>query len=137
MNYAMNAVFVVVPVSVAVIAVIAFFGQRRMAKHRGVPREEFIAASADSGAPVEIPATVYDYYKGQVFSKEYSVAPDDDYESRLSKGDEDIDDDATFLMKTLGLKKPPSFSAARAETRIKTLRDMVHWLNWIRQNQGV
>ena len=70
MNYAMNAVFVVVPVSVAVIAVIAFFGQRRMAKHRGVPREEFIAAFADSGVPVEIPATVYDYYKGQVFSKE-------------------------------------------------------------------
>jgi len=136
MNYALHAALVVVPVSVAVIAVIAFFGQRRLAKHRGVSRKEFIAAFTDSGAPVEIPATVYDYYKGQVFSKECSVAPDDDYESTLSKGDEDIDDDATFMMKKLGLKKPPSFSTARAETRIKTLRDMVHWLNWIRQHQG-
>jgi len=65
MNYALHAALVVVPVSVAVIAVIAFFGQRRLAKHRGVSRKEFIAAFTDSGAPVEIPATVYDYYKGQ------------------------------------------------------------------------
>lgn len=136
MNYALNAALVVVPVSVAVIAIIAFFGQRRLGKHRGVPREEFIAAFSGSDAPVEIPAAVYDYYKGQVIAKEYSVAPDDDYETVLSMGDEDIDDDAVFLMKKLGLKQPSGFSVARTETRIKTLRDMVHWLNWIRQHQG-
>ena len=136
MNYALNAALVVVPISVAVIAVIALLGQRRQGKHRGVPREEFIAAFKDTSAPVEIPATVYDYYKGQVISKEYSVSPDDDYESVLSKGDEDIDDDAVFLMKKLGLKRPSGFSEARSEARIKTLRDMVRWLDWIRQHQG-
>ena len=111
--------------------------QRKLRHHRGVSRQDFIHAFAGDSVSQEIPAAVYDYYKQQVVYKEYSVAPDDDYESTLSKGDEDIDDDATFLMKKLGLKKPPSFSTARAETQIKTLRDMVHWLNWIRQNQGV
>lgn len=111
--------------------------QRKMRHHRGVSRQDFIQSFAADAVSQEIPAAVYDYYKGQVFSKEYSVAPDDDYEATLSQGDEDIDDDAAFLMKKLGLQKPPSFSTARADTRIKTLRDMVHWLNWIRQHQGV
>ncbi len=110
--------------------------QRKLRHHRGVSRQDFIQAFAADSVTQEIPAAVYDYYKQQVVFKEYSVAPDDDYEATLSKGDEDIDDDAAFLMKRLGLKRPSSFSAARAETRIKTLRDMVHWLNWLLQHQG-
>lgn len=136
MSYVFSAALVVVPISVVVIAIITFLDQRRQGKHRGVPREEFIAAFAETAASVEISATVYDYYKGQVISKEYSVAPDDDFEAVLSKGDEDIDDDAVFMIKKLGLKKPSGFSEARAEVRIKTLRDMVLWLEWIRQHQG-
>ena len=97
------------------------------------------SATAAPGAAVDAhfnAGVVYDYYKGQVISKEYSVAPDDDFEAVLSKGDEDIDDDAVFMIKKLGLKKPSGFSEARAEVRIKTLRDMVLWLEWIRQHQG-
>jgi hypothetical protein len=71
-----------------------------------------------------------------VVAEEFSVAPDDEYGAVLSKGDEDIDDDVAFLMKKLGLRQPSGFSVARAETRIKTLRDMVRWLDWIRQHQG-
>ena len=68
-------------------------------------------------------------------SKEFSMAPDDDYEQVLSKGDEDIDDDARFLIKKLGMRMPPGYASARSETRIRTLRDMVLWLNWVRQHQ--
>ena len=30
---------------------------------------------------------------------------------------------------------PPDYAADRTETRIRTLRDMVLWLNWVRQHQ--
>jgi len=116
-------------VSIAVIALIALVAQRRLGKHRGVSRDQFVGAFTETDVGSEIPSAVYDYYKSSVISEEFSVAPDDDYEQVLSKGDEDIDDDARFLIKKLGLRMPADYSSARAEARIRTLRDMVVWLN--------
>ena len=135
MGYVLNAALIVVPISIVVIAIIAFFGQRRLGRHRGVSREEFVGAFADNDVPPGIAGTVYDYYKSRAFSKEFSVAPDDDYEGVLSEGEEDIDDDAQFLLKNLDLRMPPDYASVRSETRIRTLRDMVLWLNWVCQHQ--
>jgi hypothetical protein len=135
MSYVLNAALVVVPISFVVIAIIAFFGQRRLGKHQGVSREEFVAAFANTNVPPAIAGSVYDYYKSRVFSKQFSVGPDDDYEEILSEGEEDIDDDAQFLFKKLHLKIPLDYATVRSETRIRTLRDMVVWLNWVRQHQ--
>jgi len=135
MSYALSAVLVVVPISVAVIAIIALFGQRSLGRHRGVSREEFVNAFSEGDIPLAIPAAVFDYYKSQVWSKEFSVAPDDDYEHVLSASEEDIDDDAHFLIKSLGFKIPPNYAAVRSETCIRTLRDMVRWLHWVQQQQ--
>lgn len=84
----------------------------------------------------EIPAAVYDYYKSQAISKKFSLAPDDNYEEVLSEGNEDIDDDAAFLMKKLGLKIPSDAESVQPDTRIRTLRDMVRWLDKLRQHQA-
>ncbi len=135
MSYALNAALVVVPISIVVIAIIAFFGQRRLGKHRGVSREEFVGAFTETDVPSGIAGAVYDYYKSRAFSKQFSVAPDDGYEEVLSEGEEDIDDDARFLLRKLALKMPPDYASVRSETRIRTLRDMVLWLNWVRQHQ--
>lgn len=110
--------------------------QRRLGRHRGIPREQFIAAFADTGIWQEIPAVVYDYYKTQVFSKDFNIAPDDMYEQVLSKGAEDIDDDARVLIRKLGLRIPPDYASVRAERRIRTIRDIVLWLDWIHQRQS-
>jgi hypothetical protein len=122
-------------VTVVGIAVAFVVGQRRLGKHRGVSREDFVGAFAATGTPTEIPGAVYDYYKRSAISKVFSVAPDDDYAHVLSEGEEDIDDDARFLIKKLGLKIPADYAAARFETRIATLRDMVAWLDWVRRHQ--
>lgn len=135
MSPVLYAAAIIVPIAVAVIAAIAFFGQRHLGKHRGVTREEFIRAFAGSDVDSELAGAVFDYYKSQVRAKEFSVAPDDDYERVLLAGDEEIDDDAEALMKKLGLRRPPDYMTARSETRIRTIRDMVLWLNWVRTHQ--
>ncbi len=132
---------------------------RRMRKHRGVSREEFISAFSGTNIPAEIPATVYDYYKRMVIFKEFGIAPDDAYQDVLCEGEEEIDDDAEFLMKELGLKPPSEevrlqwteqILASRREPPhplrlsadstqwmqpIQTLREMVLWLDWVREHQ--
>ena len=135
MSPAISAALLSVAISVMVIVVITLVYQRQLGKHRGVSRDEFIRAFADSDIPAEIPGAVYDYYKSGVISKQFSVAPDDDYEHVLSEGDEDIDDDAMFIIKALRLKVPTDYAEARTATRIQNLRDMVVWLDWVRQHQ--
>jgi hypothetical protein len=116
-----------------VVATIVF--QWRMGKHRGVSREEFIAAFADAAIPTEIPAAVYDYYKRGVISKNFSVAPGDSYEHVLHEGHEDIEDDGQHLVRKLGMELPTEPVLREWEKPLETLRDMVLWLNWIRQHQ--
>jgi hypothetical protein len=145
---------------VVFIAVVKLVFDVRMRKHHGVSRDEFLRAFSDTEIPAEIPAAVYDYYKKMVNFKEFSVAPDDTYEM-LHKGEEDIEDDARFLMKKLKLRPPseevplqwteqtqtaratslsaPRFSvdSTRWMQSIQTVRDMVLWLNFVRQHQEV
>ena len=90
---------------VVFIAVVKFVFDMRMRKHHGVSRNEFLSAFSGTEIAPEIPAAVYDYYKKMVNFREFSVAPDDTYEM-LHKGEEDIEDDARFLMKKLWLKPP-------------------------------
>jgi hypothetical protein len=122
-------------ITAVLIAIAWIAGQFRMRGHRGVTRDQFVDAFAGTPIPPEIPAAVYDYYKAEAVFKEYSISPEDDYNCTLSKGDEDIDDDARFILKRLGLKIPGDYAAVRAETQIRTLRDMVHWLDWVRTHQ--
>lgn len=145
---------------VVFIAVVKFVFDMRMRKHHGVSRNEFLSAFSGTEIAPEIPAAVYDYYKKMVNFREFSVAPDDTYEM-LHKGEEDIEDDARFLMKKLGLKPPseeirlqwtkqtqtaramslstPRFSvdSTRWMQSLQTVRDMVLWLNLVRQHQEV
>jgi hypothetical protein len=139
-------------------AIVKLVFDLRMRKHHGVSRDEFLRAFSGTEIPTEIPAAVYDYYKKMVIFKEFCVAPDDTYET-LHKGEEDIEDDARFLLKKLGLKSPseevrlrwteqtqtarakslstPRFSvdSTRWMQSIQTVRDMVLWLNLVSQHQ--
>jgi hypothetical protein len=107
-----------------------------MRKHRGVSREQFVSAFSGLDVPTEIPGAVHDYYKRMVLFKNFGVAPDDTYEE-LHKGDEDIDDDGRFLVKKLGMELPIQPVLEEWGKPLRTLRDMVLWLNWVRQHQEV
>jgi hypothetical protein len=119
----------------AVVATIV--SQWRMRKHRGVSREEFIAAFADAAIPTEIPAAVYDYYKTRVMFKKFTVAPDDSFDKTFHMIHDDVADEAEHLVRKLGMELPIEPALREWEKPIATLRDMVLWLNWVRQHQEV
>jgi hypothetical protein len=136
MSDVLKSVLWVLPVSALVITAIAVFGQWRLGKHRGLSREEFIRACGEGATSPEIPGVVYDYYKSLVFSKDFSVTPDDTYADVLSKGDEDIQDDAVVLLKKLRISDPSKYVAQVPEAKLRTIRDMVQWLEAVRTGSG-
>jgi hypothetical protein len=109
--------------------------QLRLRRHRGGTRDEFIRCFDGSGIPYAIPETVYDYYKSCALSRKFGIVPDDAYEETLRKGEEEIDSDARFLLDQLGLRMPPNEILVERNARLRTLRDMVIWLDWARTHQ--
>lgn len=126
--------YILIAFAVFIVAATLVF-QWRMSKHRGVSREQFIAAFAETTIPMEIPAAVYDYYKKGVIFKDFGVAPGDSYEHVLHEGHEDIEDDGLHLVRQLGMELPIEPVLREWEKPIETLRDMVLWLDWVRQRQ--
>jgi hypothetical protein len=86
--------------------------------------------------PEEIPATIYDYYCSQKPWKDFPFSPDDTYSEILHDDPADIDNDATVLLGRLGLILVPGYiRELYGDKPIETLREMVLWLDWMRQHQ--
>jgi hypothetical protein len=136
MSYVLNGLVVGGVFMVVVIVIAAIVGQYQLGKHRGVPRDEFIRAFRGANAPDAIPAAVYDYYKSQVISKSFSIAPVDTYEDTLHEGEEDIFDDMQYLARKLGLTIPPQDALKQPTVEIKTMRDAVLWLYSLPKRQA-
>jgi hypothetical protein len=110
--------------------------QIRLSRHRGVSRESFIGEFTAAGVPAEIPAAVYDHYVSLCVSRHFSIAPDGSLRRILGQEHEDVDDDAEDLVKALKMELPTESVLRQWETPLETFRDVVLWLNWIRQRQG-
>jgi len=99
-------------------------------------RERFIEAFSQLGIPEAIPATVYDYYGSQKSLKDFPFSPDDTYTEILRDAPEDIDDDAIILVGKLGMLVVPEYVRREyGDKPIQSLREMVLWLDWMRQQQ--
>ena len=111
---------------IAAVAVFAIANQIRLARHRGVSRDAFIEEFQRVNVPPEIAAAVYDHYKSLCRSKNFSVAPDDSFDEVFRECHGDIDYDAEDLAGKLNIQLP-------IESVLRQWRDMVLWLNWVRQ----
>jgi len=99
-------------------------------------REHFIEAFRRMGVPDHIPAAVYDYYGSQRQLKNFPFSSDDTYSDIWHDDPEDIDADATALAARLGMLIPPEYVRKQyGDKPIETLREMVLWLDWMRQHQ--
>ncbi|MGP0017571.1 MAG: hypothetical protein ACLPHP_03285 [Candidatus Sulfotelmatobacter sp.] len=110
--------------------------QIRLSRHRGVSRESFIGEFTAAGIPAEIPGAVCDHYVSLCVSRHFSIAPDDSFPRTFRQAHEDVDDDAEDLVKALKMELPTESVLRQWETPLETLRDMVLWLNWIRERQA-
>jgi hypothetical protein len=117
-------------------AVVRQFRLRRLRRKRranGFSRDQFIEAFRQLGIPDNIPATVYDYYGSQKAWKDFPFSPDDKYSEVLNDDPDDVDDDASASVHRLGmLMLTERVRREYGDKPIKTLRDMVLWLDWMR-----
>lgn len=122
---------------IIVVSVVAWVvtDQVRLRRKRGLSREEFVATFRKEGIDDAVPGLVYDHYSSFAVGGRYAVSPDDSYEDVLHEGAEDIDDDAEHLLKRLRLQLPSESARREWSPPLRTVRDMVLWLDWIRRRQ--
>jgi hypothetical protein len=107
-------------------------------KGKGVTREQFLEIFRRMGIPEVIPVAVYDYNRSQKSWEDFPFLPDDEYSKVLHNDPDELDEDALALVKCLGMAMlPEDILQQRGDKPIKTLRDMVIWLDWVRQHQPV
>jgi hypothetical protein len=110
---------------------------RRMREGKAFTRGYFIESFRSSGVPERIPATVFDYYTSSGALRDFPLSPDDTYSEVLWDDPIDIEEDAYALVERLEMQFPPEYILREyGEKPLTTLRDMVHWLDWIRQRQS-
>jgi hypothetical protein len=131
--------FVAFVLFVAIWVFVNQFRLRRLRRRRqanGFSRDQFIEAFRQLGIPDKIPAAVYDYYGSQKAWKDFPLSPDDRYSEVLHDDPDDLDDDATALVRQLDmLMLTEGVRRKYGDKPIKTLRDMVLWLDWMRDHQ--
>jgi hypothetical protein len=109
---------------------------RRERQRKGITREQFVGGFSTLSIPENIPTTVLDYYKAFKVWQDFPFTPDDEYSGLLNITPEDIEGDAKALVERLGMQFLPEYIRRDYGDRpIKTLRDMVLWLDWMRQHQ--
>ena len=109
---------------------------RRERQGKDFSRERFIEVFRQLGIPDEIPAAVYDYYGSQKQLKGFPFSADDTYAEILHDDPADIDEDATILVGKLGMIIVPEYVRKQyGDKPIQSLREMVLWLDWMRQHQ--
>jgi hypothetical protein len=106
----------------------------KLRRRRGPSRDEFIAAFQNENIPEKISAAVYDRCT-RFASRGYAPSPDDTYDGVLRMLHEDVDDEAELLVKELRLVLPAESVLREWPSPVRTIRDMVLWLDWVRQHQ--
>jgi hypothetical protein len=123
------------------VTVWVFYSQRKIRRLRrdrlanGISRDQFIETFRKLGISDTFSTKVYDYYGSQKALKDFPFSPDDRYADILHDDPEDIDDDAVKLVSQLGMILPPERILREYPSQLRTLRDMVFWLEWIRERQ--
>jgi hypothetical protein len=125
---------------VAILALISNLKMLRTRKARegkGFTKQRFIESFRTTGIPEKIPATVFDYYTSSGVWKDFPLSPDDAYSEVPWDDQGDIEEDALALVERLQMRLLPEKTLREyGDKPFITVRDMVLWLDWIRQRQS-
>lgn len=134
-----NSMNIIFFISILAAGVLAFsrFQQKQLVQTRGVAKEEFTEKLADLGVSADVSGAVYDYYRKESTMASFQVAPDFSLTTLFKKSHEDIDDDAQQILTNLGLRLPDQSILRQWTDPLTTVRDMVLWINWIKNQQKV
>lgn len=109
--------------------------RRILNQHTGLSRTEFVEYFKEQGIPPEIPAETYDYFRGVIGLGTFLPNPVDDIEVVYVIAGEDIDDALNAIIYRLGYELPHSGILSDWHTQVRTIKDAVRWLDWVRRKQ--
>lgn len=109
--------------------------RRLQQKTGGWSRDRFLAAFAAKGIDRSIAAAVYDFYQNDSGVESYRVSPFDGLDNDYGKPHEEIDEDASHILKNCSLELPAVSVLREWPKPIRTVEDMVLWVDWVRQHQ--
>ena len=122
-----------------VLTLLHYFKLRRLRRQRqgeDFTREKFIDSFRPLGVSDAIPAAVFDRYTSHGVWKDFPLSPDDTYSKLWIDDAEDTECDARILVEQLGMVFLPEYIRREySDKPFVTVRDMVLWLDWVRQHQ--
>ena len=86
----------------------AMHRRRLRQRDEGWSRDRFVSEFVTKGIDQSVSGTVYDFYQKDAGVGTYRVSPIDDLEKDYGKTHDDVDEDATPILKTCSLELPPS-----------------------------
>lgn len=110
---------------------------RRLKRHQGLSREDFVGSFRLSGVSPRISGAVYDHFKKLGFWTEFRPSPTDSLEGTYKTVDEDVESNLEDVLRSLGLDLPHSGILQEWNGPIETLSDVVRWADWVSTKQNV
>jgi hypothetical protein len=110
--------------------------QRKLLKHGGVTKDDFVQALTKSGASADVAAAVYDYYKRESTTASFQVSPDFSLRTVFRKSHEDVDEDVREILNGLGFHLPSESVLRQWPNSLESVRDVVKWISWVKERQA-
>ncbi len=115
------------------LAWLAHLGQLR--KHRGLSREQFVEHFEATGILPATAGAVYDQFQSLGFWKQFRPSPADTLEGTFKTVDEDVEENLKDILTRLEIEMPDSGTLQAWGDPIKTLSDVVRWVDWVSKKQ--
>lgn len=110
----------------------AIYYQIKLANRKGGwTREAFVEEFQQLGVAASLAQAVYDYYQKHSVLRSFRVGPDDDLDRFYDASHEEIDEAAEELSAALGIRLPNESVLREWPNPIRTVRDVVMWLDWV------
>jgi len=107
----------------------------RLRRRPGLTKAQFLEDFQKQSVPENIVAAVYNHYTSVALGSRVAISADDNLED-LRIGQDDLDEDLQRLLQKLALDIPSSSVLKDSPQPLRTIGDVVNWLNWVSQHQG-
>lgn len=109
---------------------------RRLKRHYGLSRSEFVEHFRSRTVAPEIAEAVYNHFQKVGVWKDFRPGPSDTLEGTYKIVDEDVEDAISDIVRTLGYEMPHSGILKDWESPLSTLEEVVGFVDWVRTHQS-
>ena len=109
--------------------------RRLRRKTGGLSRDRFVSKLEARAVDPSVAGAVYDHYKKDSEVPDYLVSPKDEVDEDYWLVDEDLEDDLAEIVRECSLELPPEDARREWSKPLRTVEDVVLWVDWVRRRQ--